>query len=133
MCISHGNSDPKRSFSLNKTPLNVRGALIREETIEAVWFVKKFIIRNGGLANIQVTGSMIRSWQNARQRYETHVVEKRKLEEEEKEKIQKKIVESQQKENEKTGKLNVILIYWKQFSKLQNKVVLKEIMLLPSY
>ena len=110
MCISHGNSDPKRSFSLNKTPLNVRGALIREETIEAVWFVKKFIIRNGGLANIQVTGSMIRSWQNARQRYETHVVE-----------------------NEKTGKLNIILIYWKQFSKLQNKVVLKEIMLLPSY
>ena len=37
MCISHGNSDPKRSFSLNKTPLNVHGALIREETIEAVW------------------------------------------------------------------------------------------------
>ena len=54
---------------------------------------------------------MIRSSQNDRQRYETHVVEKRKLEEEEKEKIQKKIVESQQKENEKTGKLNVILIY----------------------
>ena len=76
MCISHGNSDPKRSFSLNKTPLNVHGALIREETIEAVWLVKKFIIRNGGLANIQVTGSMIRSSQNARQRYETYLVER---------------------------------------------------------
>ena len=94
LCVSHGNSDPKRGFSFNKTLLSVHGASIGEETIEAVRFVKDIVIRNGGLANIQVTHSMIRSSQNARQRFESYLVEKRRLEEEEKEKIKKKIVES---------------------------------------
>ena len=133
LCISHGNSDSERGFSLNKTLLCVHGASIGEETIEAVRFVKNVIIRNGGLANIQVPRSLIRSSHNARQWYESYLVEKRRLEEEEKEKIKRKIAESQQKEHEKTSKLSVILINWKQVWKLQSKVLLKEIMILPSH
>ena len=67
-------------------------------------------IRNGGLANIQVPRSLIRSSQNPRQRYKSYLVEKRRFEEE-KEKNEKKIVDSQQKENEKTNQLDLILIY----------------------
>ena len=89
-CISHGNSDSERGFSLNKTLLCVHRASIGEETIEAVRFVKNVIIRNRGLANIQVPHSLIRSSQNARQWYESYLVEKRRLEEEEKEKNQEK-------------------------------------------
>ena len=43
-------------------------------------------IRNGGLANIQVPSSLIKSSQNPRQRYKSYLVEKRRFEEEEKEK-----------------------------------------------
>ena len=80
LCTSHGDSDPKRGLFLNKTLLNVHGALIGAKSIEAVGFVKNFIIRNGGLANIQVTCSMIRSSQNARQWYKSYLVERRRLE-----------------------------------------------------
>ena len=83
LCISHSNSDPERGVNFNETLLSVHGASIGEEAIEAVRFVKAFVIRNGGLANIQVTLSMIKS-QNARQLYESHLVEKSRLEEEEK-------------------------------------------------
>ena len=86
LCISHGGSDPERGFSLNKTLLSVRGVSTGEETFETVRFVNDFIIRNGGLANIQVTRSMIRSSQNARQRYESYLVENKRLEEKEKKK-----------------------------------------------
>ena len=65
LSIPHGNSDPERGFFVNKTLLNVHRASTGEETIETVRFVKDFIIRNGGLANIQVTRSMIRSSRNA--------------------------------------------------------------------
>ena len=102
LCISHSNSDPERGFNLNETLLSVHGASIGEEAIEAVRFVKAFVIRNGGLAIIQVTRSMIKSSQNARQLYESYLVEKSRLEEEEKWKVKKKIVEYQQKENEET-------------------------------
>ena len=54
LCISHGNNNPERDFFLNNTLLSVQGASIREETIEAVRFVKDLIIRNGGLPNIQL-------------------------------------------------------------------------------
>ena len=84
LCISHSNSDPERGVNFNETLLSVHGASIGEEAIEAVRFVKAFVIRNGGLANIQVTRSMIKSWQNARQLYESYLVEKSRLEEEEK-------------------------------------------------
>ena len=65
--ISHANTDSERGFLLNKTLLNVHGASVASETIEAVRFVKDLIVRNGGLAKIQVTRSMIRYSQNARQ------------------------------------------------------------------
>ena len=86
LCISDGNNDPERGFSF------------------------RVFIRNGGLANIQVPSSLIRSSQNPRQRYKSYLVEKRRFEEE-KEKNEKKIVDSQQKENEKTNQLDLILIY----------------------
>ena len=86
LCISHGGSDPERGFSLNKILLSVRGVSTGEETFETVRFVNGFIIRNGGLAIIQVTRSMIRSSQNARQRYESYLVEKKRLEEKKKKK-----------------------------------------------
>ena len=108
ICISHGNSDSERGFSLNKTLLSFHGALIAEETIEAVRFVNGFIIRSGGLAKIQVTHSMIRYSQNARQRYESYTVEKRKLEEEEE---KGKIRKTRTQKEMKYSKLNVILMY----------------------
>ena len=60
---------------------------------------KGFIIRNWSIGNIQVTSSMIRSSQNARERYESYLVENRILEEEEEKKLRKRF---QLKENEKT-------------------------------
>ena len=65
LCLVHRNSDPESGFFLNKTLLSVHGASIGEEIFEAVRFAKDFIIRNGGLSNIQVKRFMITSSKNA--------------------------------------------------------------------
>ena len=115
------HSDPERGFSVNKTLLSVYGASLGEGTIEAVKFVKDFIIRNGGLSNIQVIRPMIGSSQNAKQCYlvfniakqrYSYLVKKRRSEEEEKEKIKNNIAESQQKENGKTNRNNILVVCW---------------------
>ena len=60
LLLPHGNADPERGFSLNKNVLAVHGLSVKEETVEAIWMVKDFIIRNNGvMMNIEISKNLI--------------------------------------------------------------------------
>ena len=76
MLISHGNTDPKRGFSINKHMLNIHGYSLGEDTIIAVRIVKDYIIKCGGSENVPVTNALLKSCKQARNRYYTDLEEK---------------------------------------------------------
>ena len=60
LLLPHGNADPERGFSLNKNVLAVHGLSVKEETVEVIWMVKDFIIRNKGvMMNIEISKDLI--------------------------------------------------------------------------
>ena len=46
--LSHGNSDPERGFSINKNQLELHDSNIGKSTLETLWSVKDYLMRNGG-------------------------------------------------------------------------------------
>ena len=87
MCVlslSHGNSDPERGFSINKFLLDTHGNSISEVTIECIRLLKDFLIRKGGLENVDINKQMMKSCKSSHERYQLDLAAKRKqkLEEE---------------------------------------------------
>ena len=74
LTLPHGNAEPKRGFSINKAILAVRGFSIKEDTLEALWLVKDFLILNGGGDEVELTKEL---------RYECYFSQQKKIEEEE--------------------------------------------------
>lgn len=81
LCLSHGNADPERGFSINKHLLQTHGGSTQEETIEAIRLVKDYIIQQNGTNNVIITKEMIRSSDNARSKYEEHLAAEREIRE----------------------------------------------------
>ena len=81
LSISHGNSVPERGFSINKHLLSLHGSSIKDETIVALRMVKDYILSVGGITKVSVNKQLLSSVKSARQRYESDLAAKRRLEE----------------------------------------------------
>ena len=81
LSISHDNSVPERGFSINKHLSSLHGSLIKDETIVALRMVKDYILSVGGITKVSVNKQLFSSVKSARQRYESDLAVKRRLEE----------------------------------------------------
>ena len=55
--LSHGNSAPENGFSINKYMIQLHGTSIDPGTIEALRFVKDYILSCGSILDIAITKS----------------------------------------------------------------------------
>ena len=81
LSLPHGNAEPERGFSINKSILNIHGYSTKNETIVALRLVKDFIIERGGVEEIKVSKEMLRSCDRARERYSIFLEQQKKMEE----------------------------------------------------
>ena len=54
LTLSDSNEDPERVFSINAAFLKLHGSTMKDETIVALILVKDFIIRFGGVENVEI-------------------------------------------------------------------------------
>ena len=87
-------SIPERGFSISKHLLSLHGSLIKDETIVALRMVKDYILSVGGITKVSVNKELLSSVKSARQRYESDLAAKRRLE------------EAKQSENEKKQEID---------------------------
>ena len=91
LCLSHGNADPERGFSLNKHLLERHGPNIDEETIISICLIKDYLIRIGGLSNIDtIPSNMLRSCRSSYQAYVKFLNDNKKAEDEQKKQAEEK-------------------------------------------
>jgi len=81
LCLSHGNADLERGFSINKRLITSDRSSLSEMSINGLRTVEDVICRCCGVMNVKVTSAMLKAARNAasmhRQRLEA---EKQKLE-----------------------------------------------------
>ena len=107
LALPHGNADPERGFSLNKNVLSVHGYSIKEETLEAIRLVKDFIIRNGGVVNIDISKDLIEYCKGSHTRYQCYLSEQRKIQQEEN--ARKKILQQNEPKDQLLHEKDVIM------------------------
>lgn len=105
LSLPHGNAEPERGFSINKSILSIHGFAIKEETLEAIRLVKDFILEKDGVRNMTVSKGMIKSCENARSRYEAYLQEQRK--QKELEEAAKKATEEREKSKDAHEQLSI--------------------------
>ena len=94
LILPHGNADPEKGFSINKLLLQRHGFSISEDCIEALCFIKDYIIRIGGVSKVKIDQKMLQSCASSRARYQTYLdTENRKRKDETKLKEAEKEVE----------------------------------------
>ena len=81
--LSQGGSAPENGFSINKYMVQLRGSSIGPDTIEALRFVKDFILSCGFILDIPITKSLLQAAELAHSRYQADLEVKRKLKEDE--------------------------------------------------
>lgn len=97
LCVSHGNADPERGFSLNKAILDGRESL-KDDTIIALRIVKDHLILHERIENFKISQRLLYFASKARQEYQNH------QEMERKKSIEHAARKRQAEENEKTSK-----------------------------
>ena len=103
LTLPHGNAEPERGFSINKTILAVHGFSLKEETPEAFRFVKDFIIKSGGGDEVEVTKELRKSCEASHSRYQFYLSQQKK--EEEEEAARKKALEELERRKDETENL----------------------------
>lgn len=103
--LSHGNADPERGFSINKHMLDTHGTSTSKKTIEALRFVKDYVILNGSVNNMTIPKELIKICSQARQRLEDDLKaerEAKRIEEDARRQLNKQAVELQKQKSEES-------------------------------
>ena len=58
LSLPHGNLDPERGFSINKSVLQIHGTSLEEDTTVALQLVKDYIVLNNGVDKIDIEESL---------------------------------------------------------------------------